>query len=83
MRLETLKKLNMGRYIASYFNDLPLNIVSSEFFTRHALPALLATHFVDDHMEKAHAGVQTSMNLVVTFRETLTVTCMYATTMVF
>jgi hypothetical protein len=44
-RLETLRELNLGRCIAGYSDFLPLNIVSSESFTRHDLPALLATHF--------------------------------------
>jgi hypothetical protein len=37
---------------------LPLYIISSESFTRHELPALLATHFVDDHMEKELSGIE-------------------------
>jgi hypothetical protein len=37
---------------------LPLNIVSSESFTRHELPTLLSTHFVGDSMEKALSEVQ-------------------------
>jgi hypothetical protein len=37
---------------------LPLNIVSSESFTRHQLPTLLSTHFVGDSMEKALSEVQ-------------------------
>jgi hypothetical protein len=38
---------------------LPLDIVSSESFTRHELPAFLAAHFVDDHMKKVLSGSQT------------------------
>jgi hypothetical protein len=60
-RIETLKELNMGRCIAGYSNVWPLNIVSSESFTRYELPALLATHFVDNHMENARSGAQVSM----------------------
>jgi hypothetical protein len=44
-RLETLRELNLGRCIAGYCDVLPLNIVSSASFTRHDLPALLASHF--------------------------------------
>jgi hypothetical protein len=58
-RLKTLRQLNLGRYIASYFDVLPLNIVLSESFTRHDLPALLASHFVSDHMEGELSGLQT------------------------
>jgi hypothetical protein len=38
---------------------LALNIVSSESFTQHELPlpAVVATHFLDDQMEKALSGV--------------------------
>jgi hypothetical protein len=48
-----LRELNLGRCIAGYSDVFPLNIVSSETFTRHNLPALLATHFVSEHMEGA------------------------------
>jgi hypothetical protein len=64
-RLETQKELNMGRCIAGYFDVFPLNIVSSETFTRYKLPALLATRFVDDQMGKVHFRVQTSMDSVM------------------
>jgi hypothetical protein len=50
-RLEYLRELNLGRCIAGYNDVLPLNIISSGSFTRDDLPALLATHFVGDHME--------------------------------
>jgi hypothetical protein len=53
--VKSLKKLNMGRCIAGYSD------ISSESLTRHELPALLATHFVDDHIEKTLSGVQTFM----------------------
>jgi hypothetical protein len=33
-----------------YSDVLPLNLVSSESFTRHDFSALLATYFVSDHM---------------------------------
>jgi hypothetical protein len=42
-RLETLMELNLGCCIVGYSDVLPLNIVSSESFTRHNLPALVAT----------------------------------------
>jgi hypothetical protein len=54
---ETLRELNLGRCNASYSDVLPLNIVSSQSFTRYGLPAFLATHFVGDHMERALSGV--------------------------
>jgi hypothetical protein len=47
--LETLEELNLGRSIAGYLDVLPLNIDLSESFTRHNLPALLATNFVGYH----------------------------------
>jgi hypothetical protein len=56
-RHETLRELNLDRCIAGYSDVLPLNIVSSGPFTRHNLPALLATHFVGDHLEEALSGV--------------------------
>jgi hypothetical protein len=56
----------LGRCIAGHFDVLPLNIFSSESFTRHDLPALMATYFVGYHvMEGALSGVQTSMYAVV------------------
>jgi hypothetical protein len=55
-RLETLRELNLSRCLGGFFDVLPLNIVSSESFTRHDLPALLATHFVGDHMEGHSPG---------------------------
>jgi hypothetical protein len=62
---ETLRKLNLGRCFADYPDVLPLNIVSSESFTRHDLPALLDTHFVGDHIEGALSRVQTYIYSVV------------------
>jgi hypothetical protein len=47
------------------------------------LPTLLATHFVDDHMEKALSWVQTSMySIVQQLRELLKEIFRYATSMV-
>jgi hypothetical protein len=63
----------LGRCIAGYLYVLPLNIVSSESFTRHNLPALLASHFVGDDIEGAFSGVQESMYSVVAPRELLMV----------
>jgi hypothetical protein len=82
-RLETLRELNLGRCLAGFADVLPLNIFSSGLFTRHDFLALLVTHFVSDHMERALSGVQTSMYSVVAQRELLTVTARYATSMVF
>jgi hypothetical protein len=60
--------------LPSYSDVLPLNIVSSGSFTRPELPALLTTHFVDDHMLKAFSRVQTTMYSVLAPGELLTVT---------
>jgi hypothetical protein len=73
-RLETLEELNLSHCIAGYSDVLPLNIVSSESFTRHDLPAFLPTHFVGDHVEGVLSGVQTSMYSSVASQEMLTVT---------
>jgi hypothetical protein len=48
----------MGRCIGGYFDVLSLDIVPSEFFTWHELPALLGIPLVDGHMEKKLANVQ-------------------------
>jgi hypothetical protein len=82
-RLEILRELNLGSCIAGYSNVLLLNIVSSESYARHDLPALLTTHFVDDHLEGALSGVQKSMYSVVAPRELLSLTARYAASMVF
>jgi hypothetical protein len=51
--------LNMGcRCIRGYFDVLSLDIVPSESFTRHELPALLGTPLVDEHMEKKLDNIQ-------------------------
>jgi hypothetical protein len=63
--LRERRELNLGRCIAGYSDVLPRNIVLSESFTQHDLPALLATHFVGDHMEGALFGVETSICSVV------------------
>jgi hypothetical protein len=77
-RPETLMELNLGRCIEGYSDVLPPSIVSSESFTRHHLPALLATHFVGDKMKGAFSGFQTSMYSVLAPRQLLTVTTKYA-----
>jgi hypothetical protein len=51
-RLGMLGALNMGRCIRGYSDVLSLDIVPSESFTRHELPAVLGTLLVDGHMEK-------------------------------
>jgi hypothetical protein len=54
-----------------YSDVLSLNIVSSRSFTRHDLPALLATHFVGEQT------VQTSMLLTVTARHAASIVFFY------
>jgi hypothetical protein len=49
-RLGMLGTLNMGRCIKGYFDVLSLDMIPSESFTRHELPALLGTPLVDRHM---------------------------------
>jgi hypothetical protein len=51
-RLRALGALNMIRCIGEYSDVLSLDIVPSEFFTQHELPALLGTPLVDGHIEK-------------------------------
>jgi hypothetical protein len=59
--------LNMGRCIKGYSDVLSLDIVPSEFYTRHELPALLGTPSVDEHMEKKLPNVQDAVWCVVHF----------------
>jgi hypothetical protein len=47
---EETQELNLGRCIAGYSDVLLLNVVPSESFTGHDLPALLVAYFVGDHM---------------------------------
>jgi hypothetical protein len=49
--------LNMGRCIKGYSDVLSLDIVPSESFTQHELPALLGTPLVDGYMEMKLANV--------------------------
>jgi hypothetical protein len=74
-RFEHPLELNLDRCIAGYSDVLPL--------TRHDFPVLLASHFVRDHMEEALSGVQTLIYSVVAPQKLMTVTAMYATSMVF
>jgi hypothetical protein len=55
-RLGMLGALNVGRCIRGYSDVLSLDIVPSEYFTRHELPALLGTPLVEGHMEKKRSG---------------------------
>jgi hypothetical protein len=64
-RLGVLGELNMGRCIKGYSDVLSLDIVPSESFTRHELPALLGTPLVDGYMEKKLANVQEAMYSLV------------------
>jgi hypothetical protein len=57
-RLGVLEALNMGRCIKGYFDVLSLDIVPSESFAQHELPALLGTPWVDEHMKMKLANVQ-------------------------
>jgi hypothetical protein len=56
-RLGVLGALNMSRHIRGYSDVLSLDIVPSESFTRHELPALVGTLLVEGHMEKKLANV--------------------------
>jgi hypothetical protein len=60
-RLGVLGALNMGRCIDGFSDFLSLDIVLSESFTWHELPALLGTPLVDGHMEEKLANVQEAM----------------------
>jgi hypothetical protein len=60
-RLGVLGALNMGRCIEGYSDVLSLDIVLSESFTWHELPALLETLLVDENMEEKLANVQLVM----------------------
>jgi hypothetical protein len=73
----------MGRCIGGYSDVLSLDIVPSESFTRHELPALLGIPLVDGHMEKKLADVQGAMYSLVAPRELLTVTSGYDPSCIF
>jgi hypothetical protein len=60
-RLGVLGALNMGRCIKGYSNVLSLDIVPSELFTWHELPALLGTPLVDGLIEKKLSNVHEAM----------------------
>jgi hypothetical protein len=69
-----LGALNKGRCIKGYSDVFSLDMVSSESFTRHELPALLGIPLVDELMEKELANVLEPMYSLVTPHELLTVT---------
>jgi hypothetical protein len=75
--LGVLGALNMGRCIKGYPDVLSLDIVLSESFKWHELPALFGTPLLDGHMEKKLANVQEAMYPLVVPRELLTVTSWY------
>jgi hypothetical protein len=60
-----------------------LDIVLSESFTWHELPAVLGTPLVDGHMEKKLANVQEAMYSLVAPRDLLTVTSGYGPSCIF
>jgi hypothetical protein len=82
-RLEVLGALNIGRCIKKYSDVLSLDIVSSESFTWHELPALLGTPLVDGHMEKKLPNVQEAMYSFMVPRELLIVTFGYVPSCIF
>jgi hypothetical protein len=82
-RLGVLGALNMGRCIGGYSDVLSLEIVPSESFTGHELPALLGTPLVDEHTEKKLASIQGAMYFLVAPRELLTVTSGYDASCIF
>jgi hypothetical protein len=73
----------MGRCIKGYSDVLSLDLISSESFTRHELPVLLGTPFVDGHMKKKLSSVQETMYTLVAPRELLTVTSGYGPSCIF
>jgi hypothetical protein len=62
---------------------LSIDIVLSESFTRHELPALLGTPLVDGNMEEKLANVQEAMYSLVAPRELLTVTSGFSPSCIF
>jgi hypothetical protein len=78
-----LGALNMGRCIKKYSDVLSLNIVLSESFTWHELPALLGTPLVDEHKEKKLPNVQEALYSFMVPRELLTVTFGYGLSCIF
>jgi hypothetical protein len=78
-----LGALNMGRCIKGYSDVLSLDIVPSESFTWHELPALLGTPLVDAHMEKKLAYVQEAKYSFVVPRELLTMMFRYGPSCIF
>jgi hypothetical protein len=82
-RFGVLGALNMTRCIKGYSNVLSLDIVPSESFTQHELPAILETTLVDGHIKKILASVQEAMYSLVAPRELLTVTSGYRASCLF
>jgi hypothetical protein len=72
----------LGCCIKGFSDVLFLDIVPSEFFTQHELPAL-GTPLVDGHMEKKLANVQEAMYLFEAPHELLTVTSGYGASCIF
>jgi ribonuclease HI len=83
VNLLKLMKLNMGRCNRGYSDVLSLDIVPSESFTQHKLPALLGTPLVDEHMEKKLANIQGAMYSLVAPRELMLVTSEYGASCIF
>jgi hypothetical protein len=73
----------MDRCIKGYSDVLSLDIVPSESFTRHELPALLGIPLVSGHMEKKLANVQVAMYSLLAPRDLLTVTSGYGASCIF
>jgi hypothetical protein len=76
-RLGVLGALNMGHCIGGYSDVLSLDIVPSESFTRHELPALSGTPLVEGHVEKKLANVQEAIYSLVAPCDLLSVTSGY------
>jgi hypothetical protein len=69
-----LGALKMGRRIKGYSDVLSLNILLSEIFMRHDLPALFGILLVDGHMEEKFSNVPEVMYSLVALRKLFTVT---------
>jgi hypothetical protein len=80
-RLGVLGALNMGLLHRWIFRSL--DIVPSESFALHELPALLETPLVVGQMEKKLANVQEAMYILMAPRKLLTVTSGYGVSCIF
>jgi ribonuclease HI len=78
--LGVLGALNIGR---GHSDVLSLDIVPSESFTRHELPALVGTPLADGYMVKKLENAQEAMYSLVAPRELLTVTSGYGLSCIF